>query len=248
LPRLGRASPETVRRDAVIGNDLVGAILVAAGRSTRMGFDKLWAELGGKPVLDWSLSTLAQSVHLDRLVVVTSNDRADDAWRLVGRTVPARLRGRTVPGGERRRDSVAAGLNALQDCRWILVHDAARPFLSEAMIRRGLDEVPVTGACVAALPARDTIKRVRADRTVVETPPRQELWAIQTPQLFRRDLVEAALAATDDDATDEAALIERIGGTVRVFEGEPTCFKITSPDDLEMARALLALRAGTSTR
>jgi 2-C-methyl-D-erythritol 4-phosphate cytidylyltransferase len=226
----------------VIGGDAVGAVLVAAGRSTRMGFDKLWADLGGRPVLAWSLSTLAGCTALDRLVVVTGDERHDETWRLVGRTVPARLRARTVPGGARRRDSVAAGLAALEGCTWVLIHDAARPFLSEAAIARGLFEVGKTGACVAALPARDTVKRVDADRTVLETPPREQLWTVQTPQLFRRDLVLEALAATDDDATDEAALIERLGGTVRVFEGETTCFKITTPDDLEIARALLAVR------
>jgi 2-C-methyl-D-erythritol 4-phosphate cytidylyltransferase len=232
----------------VIGGALLGAIVVAAGRSTRMGFDKLWADLGGRPVLAWSLETLAGVASVDRLVVVTSDDRHDDVWRLVGRTVPARLRGRAVPGGERRRDSVAAGLAALSDCDWLLVHDAARPFLTEATIARGLEAVRSTGACVAALPARDTIKRVRADRTVVETPPREELWTVQTPQLFRRDLLQDALAATDDDATDEAALVERIGGTVRVFEGDTMAFKITTPDDLEIARALLAVRQRRDTR
>ena len=226
----------------MIDGDPVGAILVAAGRSARMGFDKLWADLGGRPVLAWSLSALARCPELDQLVVVAGEDRSDDAWRLVGRLVPARLRGRAVLGGERRRDSVAAGLAALDDCTWVLVHDAARPFLSAAVIARGFDEVLRAGACVAALPARDTIKRVRPDRTVAETPAREELWTVQTPQLFRRDLVQVALAATDDDATDEAALIERIGGTVRVFEGDVTCFKITTPDDLEIARALLAVR------
>jgi 2-C-methyl-D-erythritol 4-phosphate cytidylyltransferase len=232
----------------MIGGDPVGAILVAAGRSTRMGFDKLWADLGGRPVLAWSLSTLAGCTALDRLVVVCGEDREDETWRLVGRTAPARPKGRTVLGGERRRDSVAAGLAMLEDCAWVLVHDAARPFLSEAVIARGLFEVTATGACVAALPARDTIKRVDLDRTVLETPPREQLWAVQTPQIFRRDLVLEALAATDDDATDEAALIERLGGTVRVFEGETAAFKITTPDDLEIARALLAARMRSSER
>jgi 2-C-methyl-D-erythritol 4-phosphate cytidylyltransferase len=232
----------------VIGGALLGAIVVAAGRSTRMGFDKLWADLGGRPVLSWSLETLAGAASVDRLVVVTSHDRHDDAWRLVGRTVPARLCGRAVPGGERRRDSVAAGLAALSDCDWLLVHDAARPFLAEATIARGLESVRLTGACVAALPARDTIKRVRADRSVAETPPRDELWTVQTPQLFRRDLLQDALAATDEDATDEAALVERIGGTVRVFEGDTMAFKITTPDDLEIARALLAVRQRRDAR
>jgi 2-C-methyl-D-erythritol 4-phosphate cytidylyltransferase len=231
----------------VIGGEPVGAILVAAGRSTRMGFDKLWADLGGRPVLAWSLSTLAACAALDRIVVVTADDRLDDAWRLVGGIVPARLRARTVAGGERRRDSVAAGLAALAECPWVLVHDAARPFLSEQVIARGLDDVTVTGACVAALPARDTIKRVDAERVVLETPPREQLWTVQTPQLFRRALVMEALAATDDDATDEAALVERIGGAVRVFEGAATAFKITTPEDLEIARALLSLRSGPRT-
>ncbi len=182
---------------------------------------------------------LADSPLIDRLVVVASADRQDDAWRMVGRMAPARLRARTLVGGERRRDSVAAGLEALAGCTWVLVHDAARPFLSAPVIQRGLEEVAQTGACVAALPARDTIKRVAPNRTVLETPPREQLWAVQTPQVFRRDLVLAALAATDEDATDEAGLIERNGGTVRVFEGDVTCFKITTPEDLEIARSLL---------
>ena len=137
---------------------------------------------------------------------------------------------------------MAAGLDALTECTWVLVHDAARPFLSEAVIARGLDEVLSAGACVAGLPARDTIKRVRPDRTVAETPDREELWTVQTPQLFRRDLVQVALAATDEDATDEAGLVERIGETVRVFEGDVRGFKITTPEDLEIARALLVAR------
>jgi 2-C-methyl-D-erythritol 4-phosphate cytidylyltransferase len=229
----------------MIGGEAVGAILVAAGRSTRMGFDKLWADLGGRPVLAWSLTTLATCPAIDRLVVVVSAESQDDAWKLVGRTVPARLRGRTVLGGDRRRDSVAAGLAELEDCRWVLIHDAARPFISDRLIVRGLGEVTLTGACVAALPARDTIKRVAPDRTVIDTPPRDQLWTVQTPQLFRHDLLSASLAATDDDATDEAALVERNGGTVRVFEGESSSFKITTPDDLDLARALLSVRASS---
>lgn len=231
----------------MIGGDRVGAVLVAAGRSTRMGFDKLWADLGGRPVLAWSVATLAAHVGVDQLVVVTGADRQEDVADLLGRIVPDRLHARVVLGGERRRDSVEAGLLAIGECSWALVHDAARPFLTEAMIRRGLDEVVACGACVAALPARDTIKRVDGG-AVVETLPRGQLWTIQTPQLFRRELVLAALAATDEDATDEAALIERNGGTVRVFEGDLSAFKITTPGDLEIARAMLALRAEPAGR
>jgi 2-C-methyl-D-erythritol 4-phosphate cytidylyltransferase len=136
---------------------------------------------------------------------------------------------------------VAAGLAALDDCPWLLVHDAARPFVTEVVVERGLEAVRPTGACVAGVPARDTIKRVQG-QTVVETPPRDQLWVVQTPQVFRRDLVLAALAATDDDATDEAGLVERLGGEVRVYQGDPLNLKITTPEDLELARAVLALR------
>lgn len=226
----------------MIGSDHVGAVLVAAGRSTRMGFDKLWADLGGRPVLAWSLHALASCPDLERLVVVAGTERLAETERLVAELAPARLGARVVLGGERRRDSVAAGLAALEACAWVLIHDAARPFVSADLIARGLAAVTATGACVAALPARDTIKRVGPDRAVVETLPRELLWTVQTPQLFRRDLVLAALAATDEDATDEAALVERLGGCVRVYEGEVTAFKITTPDDLDVARALLARR------
>jgi len=225
----------------MIGGERVGAVLVAAGRSTRMGFDKLWADLGGRPVLAWSLETLATCPSLDRLVVVCSPERGEAVSALIDRLAGAVRPVEVVDGGERRRDSVAAGLDAIGDCAWALVHDAARPFLDLAVVERGLAAVRQTGACVAALPARDTIKRV-LNGNVVETLARDQLWTIQTPQLFRRDLVLAALAATDDDATDEAALVERAGGSVRVFEGDVLSFKITTPRDLDLARAVLSCR------
>ncbi|MCC6174796.1 MAG: 2-C-methyl-D-erythritol 4-phosphate cytidylyltransferase [Chloroflexi bacterium] len=239
------ASEDTAERastlERVDTRERIGAVLVAAGRSTRMGFDKLWTGLGGRPVLAWSLEALGRWGLLTRLAVVVTPERADAARALVAELVPASLPTIVVNGGERRRDSVLAGLAALEGCTWALIHDAARPFLGVAMLCRGLEAARETGATVAALPARDTIKRVEG-RIVVETPPRASLWTVQTPQVFRHDLVMRALAATVDDATDEAALVEQIGGRVTVFDGEVTAFKITTPDDLRMARALLALR------
>jgi 2-C-methyl-D-erythritol 4-phosphate cytidylyltransferase len=229
----------------VIGGERVGAVLVAAGRSTRMGFDKLWADLGGRPVLAWSLALLANCPEIDRFVAVCNAD-AVGAVADLATTVSSCLHTEVVAGGERRRDSVEAGLLALAGCTWVLVHDAARPFLTEAVIYRGLQEMATTGACVAALPACDTIKRVVAG-SVIETPPREQLWTVQTPQVFRREIVLAALAATDDDATDEAGLVERAGGTVRVFEGDVANFKITTPGDLEIARAILAHREASAS-
>jgi 2-C-methyl-D-erythritol 4-phosphate cytidylyltransferase len=221
-----------------MARERVGAVLVAAGRSTRMGFDKLWAELANRPVVDWSLQAIAASRAVDRLVLVVARERLADAALLIA---PYELPAMAVPGGERRRDSVAAGVGVLADCGWVLVHDGARPFLTPELVRRGLDAARGTGAAVAAVPVRDTIKRVRGS-TVVRTLPRAELWAVQTPQVFRKDLLRDALGASDEDVTDEATLVERRGGTVRVFPGDGANLKITMPEDLELARALIERR------
>lgn len=220
----------------------VGAVLVAAGRSTRMGHDKVWADLGGRPVVAWSLAALADSGVIDHLALVVAGPRTSDARRHLRRYgVPWAV----VEGGERRRDSVAAGLAALDECEWVLVHDAARPWVTPDLVRRGLDAARETGAAIAAVPVVDTIKRVRGP-DVIETLPRAELVAVQTPQVFRRDVLTAALAATDDDVTDEAALVERLGITVRVYAGELMNRKLTTPEDLASALTMLQpFRAGT---
>jgi len=206
-----------------------------------MGFDKLLADLGGRPVLAWGAAVLAASSSVDCLVVVAATERVGALRDLLAPFMPTAFEWHVVPGGERRRDSVEAGARALDDCAWIVVHDGARPFLTPELVTRGL-AAAAAGAAVAALPVRDTIKRV-VGGLVVETPPRAALWAVQTPQVFRRDLLLRGLAATPDDVTDEAMLMERIGVPVRVFEGLDTNFKITTPHDLDVARALLPLRA-----
>jgi 2-C-methyl-D-erythritol 4-phosphate cytidylyltransferase len=204
-----------------------------------MGFDKLWTQLGGQVVLAYALEQLVASPQVGPVVLVVASDRWSEAERLANRFGG---RVRVCVGGTLRRDSVAAGLAVLDSCTWVLVHDAARPFLSSDLIERGLDAAQATGAAVAAIPARDTLKRV-ANGLVVETPPRAELWIVQTPQVFRRNLLCAALALPDDDVTDEATLVERLGGQVRVFEGDDCNWKITTPSDLRLAEAWLAVRA-----
>lgn len=219
--------------------ELVGAIVVAAGRSSRMGVDKIWAELGDRSVVAWSVGVLDGSGLVDRLALVVAPDRGGVARRVAAwHDLPTHV----VVGGKRRRDSVAAGLELLNGCEWIVVHDGARPFLTPELVSKGLSAARETGAAIAAIPSKDTIKRV-SGADVVETLPRAELWTVQTPQVFRRDLLQRALASTDEDVTDEATLVERLGITVRVFEGTPTNFKITTPDDLALARAILQLRA-----
>lgn len=216
----------------------VGAILVAAGRSTRMGFDKVWAPLDDRPVAAWSLEALRESGVVDRVVLVVAEARFGDAGRLIAEFGLPVI---TVTGGERRRDSVLAGLDVLDDCDIVLVHDAARPFVTPRLIRDAIEAVRPTGAAVAAVPVRDTVKRVRAAH-VLETLRREELWAVQTPQVFRRELLHDALASSAEDVTDEATLVERMGGTVRIFPGDPSNLKITTPADLDLSHALLRVR------
>jgi 2-C-methyl-D-erythritol 4-phosphate cytidylyltransferase len=205
-------------------------VLVAAGASTRMGFPKLWADLGGQPLLAHAVAA-ARAVRPIELIVVVSGDRLAAAVAL-GPEV------RTVLGGLRRRDSVAAGL-AASTARWLAIHDAARALAPRELFQRGLDAAQATGAAVPGLPLKDTIKRV-ANGRVVSTPVRAEHVAVQTPQIFRRDLLSRALELTDDDVTDEASLVERLGVSVAVFPGDERAFKITTPFDFALARAMLS--------
>lgn len=219
----------------------VGAIIVAAGTSKRAGFDKVFAALEGRPVLAHSLETLARAPSVDRIVLVLAHFNLHLGEQLArsrdwGRPVTVCL------GGQRRQDSVAAGLAALGATTWVLVHDAARPLVTVGMVERGLEAARETGAAIAAVPAVDTIKVVDAGRRVVATPDRASLWAVQTPQVFRYDLLADAYRAGGGEVTDDATLLERRGHVVKVYEGEPDNIKITLPGDLELAAFLLERR------
>ncbi len=218
-----------------------GAILLAAGVSRRMGgVDKVWAEVRGRPLLALPLERLAAVEEIEELVVVAPGARHIDIGELAfALGVSPRLPLRCVEGGERRRDSVAAGLAALPDAHWVLVHDAARPLAGSALASRALAAAREAGAAVPGLPVADTIKRVDGDGLVLETPDRASLRAIQTPQAFDAALLRRAHAEIEGDATDDAALVEQLGAPVRVIEGEPRAFKVTTAEDLERLRALI---------
>jgi 2-C-methyl-D-erythritol 4-phosphate cytidylyltransferase len=195
-------------------------VVVAAGSGHRFGGPKHTSELAGKPLYQWAVACL-QSAGCEGVVVVGE--------------VPG-----GVPGGSRRRDSVAAGLAALpDDAHLVLVHDAARPLASVDLARAVTARLQAGDAAgvVPAVPVRDTVKRV-ALGVIVETVSRADLIAVQTPQGFVLADLVAAHAADDEDATDDAALIERAGGVVVTVPGEPSNIKVTYPQDLELARAL----------
>jgi len=210
---------------------------VAAGSSQRMnGEDKVWALLGGKPILARVVDVFQKCHHIDQIVIVLSQQNIERCRKLVAEQGWTKVTD-VCPGGKRRQDSVAAGLKHLKDCRWVVIHDGARPLVSEDLIIRGLTEAKETGAAVAAVPVTDTIKVAGDDSAVQQTLPRQNLWAVQTPQVFRFDIISEAYRQMKDKVTDDASLVEQLGYRVKLYPGAYDNIKITTPDDLIVAGA-----------
>jgi len=215
----------------------VAAVVPAAGRSERMGGkDKLLLPLGGKPLLAWCVDTLELSEAVDTIVIAVSPEK----MRAYGRLLSERGWSKTIlcQGGARRQDSVALGLSRVSDADIVIVHDGDRPFLTRHMIEEGVSLAEREGAAVAAIPVTDTVKETGPDEIVRRTLDRSVLRAIQTPQVFRRDLLVRAYAMVSDDVTDDAALVELLGYPVRLYEGARDNLKVTTPEDLVIARAI----------
>jgi 2-C-methyl-D-erythritol 4-phosphate cytidylyltransferase len=215
----------------------IGAIIPAAGGSTRMaGVDKLFVTLGGRPLLSWCVETLEKRADVAEIVIAVA------AERMASVHLMSRDRGwtkaRLVPGGFRRQDSVAAALRILGDVGWVLVHDGDRPFLTDALVEASMSAARVTGVAVACVPLKDTVKAVGEDGVVLSTPARESLRAVQTPQVFRADIIRHAYADIEETVTDDAMLAERLGYTVRVSSGSYDNLKVTTPDDLLVAEAI----------
>ena len=209
----------------------VWVVVVAAGGGSRFGGLKQFAEIGGRALVDWSVDA-ARSVA-DGVVLVLPGP---DAGAPVGSAHGADV---VVAGGASRTESVARGLDAVpSDADVIVVHDGARPLASAALFRTVVDAVKSgASAAVPGLVVADTVKRVDVDGVVVATIERDALVTVQTPQAFRADILRIA-HADGGDATDDAALVEAQGTTVRVVPGEPRNVKVTTAADLDIARAL----------
>ena len=219
-----------------------GGIIVAAGASTRMGgVDKIFVELGGRPLIEHSIDVFEGCPAVASIVLVVAQGQSLwDAARLVDQRPQWRKVRAIRPGGPRRQDSVALGLAALPPCEWVVVHDGARPLVTPELITSGVEAASSTGAAIAAVPAKDTIKVVDDAQQVASTPDRSGLWLVQTPQVFRRDLLERAHREVQEDVTDDAAMVERLDVSVRVFMGSYANIKVTTLEDLAVAEALLA--------
>lgn len=221
----------------------MGAVVVAAGRSSRMGgADKLFAPLWGRPLLAYTLAAFQACPQVGQIALVLSQANLSPGRELACREELDKVTAICL-GGERRQDSVRAGLLALSPCDWVVVHDGARPLVTADLIQRGLAAAAATGAAVAALPIADTVKEVGDGDLVRRTLPRQGLWAVQTPQVFRYDLLLQAhqsASSGQEEVTDDAAMVERLGCPVRVFLGSPRNLKVTTPEDLALAEAFLS--------
>jgi 2-C-methyl-D-erythritol 4-phosphate cytidylyltransferase len=224
----------------------VTAIVAAAGRGTRLGQRKQLLDLLGKPVVAWCFEALARSPLVNDVVVVCEPDEAEECEGIARRYCAGKIKA-VVRGGERRQDSVLAGVRAASpDADYVIVLDGARPFVTQDLIERVLAAARITGASVAAVPVKDTIKQVSAGGTVVRSIPREQLWAAQTPQAFAFDALYKAYAAADAEGfvgTDDAMLVEWAGtAQVTVVEGSYENVKITTPEDLIVAERIARRR------
>jgi 2-C-methyl-D-erythritol 4-phosphate cytidylyltransferase len=221
------------------------AVVPAAGRGVRMGLNrpKQFAELGGKPLLVHTLEALAKAEFLSRILVVVPPELQGRVHRDVLAFMNTRIPMEWVAGGAERQESVFNALEGIpEEVTWVLVHDGVRPFPTVPLMYRVWEAARAFGAAVCGIPATDTVKRATSG-LIRETLPRDEIWLIQTPQIFRRDvLVRAFREAVREgfQATDDAALVERLGHPVAVVPGDPHNIKITRPEDLQWARSHLA--------
>jgi len=217
----------------------VGAVIVAAGKSQRMGgVDKVFALLDGKPVLVRVVDVFQRCHSIDQIVVVLSRQNLKRGRQLVTEQGWSKVTD-VCSGGSRRQDSVLAGLNRLSYCTWVVIHDGARPLVTEDLVERGLETAIETGAAVAAVPVTDTIKVAGDDWIVQGTPPRQNLWAVHTPQVFRSDIIAEAYRQAKGEVTDDARLVEQLGYKVKLYMGSYDNIKVTIPGDLILAEAIL---------
>ncbi|MFQ5934508.1 MAG: 2-C-methyl-D-erythritol 4-phosphate cytidylyltransferase [Dehalococcoidia bacterium] len=220
----------------------IGAVVLAAGLSQRMGgIDKPFALLRGRPLILHSLDVFQSCSHISQIVLVLAESSIDKAQKLVGEMVYSKSVS-ICPGGPRRQDSARNGLSALNECQWVVIHDGARPCIDLELLNGGICQAFEHGSAVAAVPVADTIKVADDQGYVVDTPPRRELWAVQTPQIFRFSELKRAYEQIDDDVTDDATLVERSGGKVKLYQGSPENIKVTTPHDLSIAEMILSKR------
>ncbi|UIO42769.1 MULTISPECIES: 2-C-methyl-D-erythritol 4-phosphate cytidylyltransferase [Brevibacillus] len=224
-----------------------GVVIVAAGSGKRMGGqrNKLWLPLAGEPILAHTVRLFATHPDIDEVVLVVSEADHAEVMTLIS---AEKLTVVVTMGGAERQDSVRNGLASLSaNCDYVLVHDAARPFVTRKQISDMIKQVQQDQATIMAVPVKDTIKVVGVNGLVESTPARESLWAVQTPQAFRMSLLREAHQAAGEAGklgTDDAMLVEWLGHPVSIMQGSYENIKITTPDDLWFGEEILRKRKG----
>lgn len=224
---------------------MLTAIIVAAGDSRRMGFDKLLATIAGAPVIVHTIGAFEQARSVNEIIVVAREDRRDEIKAVVRGGNFKKVRA-IVPGGEHRQDSVRAGLDHLNtDAKYVAIHDAARPLITAEQIDHVFEQCRVHSAASLAEPINDTLKYANAQFFVTGPVDRHQLYAMQTPQVFERMLIDEAykvVYAQNASVTDEVSAVERLGRKVILVPNKDLNFKITYKRDLALAEFVLKRR------
>ena len=222
------------------------AIVLAAGQGKRMHskIQKQFLEIGGKPILYYSMECFQKSPLIQDIILVTGEDMISYCRSEIVEKYGFTKVCKVTAGGKERYDSVYAGLLCCQDTDYVYIHDGARPFVTEEMIQRGYEVVKRTNACVMGMPSKDTVKLADPSGYIKETPDRKIVWNIQTPQIFSYDLIRGAYESIRkkdmSNVTDDAMVVEQETGTkILLVEGSYQNIKITTPEDLAVAEAFL---------
>ena len=225
---------------------MLSAIIVAGGSSQRMGFDKLFTIVAGEPLIAHSIRAFDCATSVGEIIIVAREDRHDEI-RNISRNAGFKKVRSIAAGGERRQDSVRAGLDRVdRAAKYVAVHDAARPLITPEQIERAFAQCRVHGAAALAQPVNDTLKHGDADLLVAGSVDRCQLYAMQTPQIFERSLIQdayRAVYAEDISVTDEVSAVERLGHKTALILNDDFNFKITYPRDLPVADFVLRERA-----
>jgi len=222
---------------------MVSAVIVAAGSSRRMGFDKLFANLRGKPVIAHSIDAFERTAEIGEIILVTRAEQRPRLEALIASEGWSKVK-QLVEGGAERHLSVWSGLQAVSaQASYVAIHDGARPLTSPGVIRQCLELAHQTGAACVASPIPDTVKRASDDGVVTESVERAGLWAMQTPQIFSTPIILQAYAAiigSGEAVTDEVSAVQRMGVNIALLRNDEWNFKITIPRDLRLAEHVLA--------
>jgi 2-C-methyl-D-erythritol 4-phosphate cytidylyltransferase len=216
----------------------VAVIIVAAGEGQRFGAPKQFIPLADKAVLEWCLELFEKHIQVAKIILVLMSDVQKKEYKERYRKIT-----HVVTGGEHRQDSVFAGFNQIDpsETDYVLIHDGVRPLVSHELVNRVINATKRSGAAIPVIPVEDTVKLIEGDK-IMDTLDRTKIRRVQTPQGFSYQVLKTALSRARDEeyfGTDEATLVERMGGEVALVEGDPKNIKITTPDDLRIVEALI---------